>query len=320
MIDVDSVVTVGARQVRFEIAPKPPFRLDLTVWALRRRSHNVLDRWDGTTYRRAASPESHEVELAVRQIAPVESPRLEVVVTGPSSAAAVVRPAADAVDRLLGASVDLDAWYEIAAGNEATAGLADRFRGMKPPRFSSTYEALMTAIFCQQITLDFGITIVNAWIERFGGRLQGPEQAVWLLPAPSALARLRASELRPLRISRQKATAAIEVSCRVTRCELDLEMLESRPDGDVIDTLTGLPGVGRWTADHVLLRGLGRLHTFPSNDAGARNSLSKLLGAERPMRYDEVARAVTRWQPYAGMLYFHLLVAGLERSGRLAIG
>jgi len=319
VIDVERLVTVGARQIHFEIAPKPPFRLDLTVWALRRRSHNVLDRWDGITYRRAASFGTHDVELAVRQVAPVESPLLEVTVTGPAPIA-VAQPAADAVDRLLGTSIDLDAWHEIAAANEETAGLALRFRGMKPPRFASSYEALMTAIFCQQITLDFGITIVNAWIERFGRQLPGAERDLWLLPAPNALEELDPAELRPLRISRQKATAAIELSRRVTRHELDLDALESSPDEDVVATLCGLSGVGRWTAEYVLLRGLGRLHTFPSYDAGARNSLAKLLAVDRPMSYAEVARAASRWQPYAGMLYFHLLVAGLERSGRLVIG
>src|SRR5713101_6047817 len=40
-------------QTTFALEPTPPFRLDLTVWALRRRPHNEVDRWDGQTYRRA---------------------------------------------------------------------------------------------------------------------------------------------------------------------------------------------------------------------------------------------------------------------------
>lgn len=319
VIEVDRVAPLGARQLRFEIAPRPPFRLDLTAWALRRRAHNVLDDWDGMTYRRALPLGPDGVELAIRQVAPMEAPRLEVTVTGVPPAPSAVQPAAEAVDRLLGASLDLDRWYEIAASNGETAALAARFRGLKPPRFASTYEALMTAIFCQQITLDFGITIVNAWIERFGKKLPRAERDLWLLPAPSALAELDASDLRPLRVSRQKAASVIELSRRVTRRELDLEALEGQPDADVIGTLTRLPGVGRWTADYALLRGLGRLSTFPGNDAGARNGPSRLLGAERPMTYAEVADVVSRWQPYAGMLYFHLLVDGLERSGRMAV-
>ena len=40
----------------FTLRPVPPFRLDLTAWALRRRSHNIVDRWDGTEYRRVLVP------------------------------------------------------------------------------------------------------------------------------------------------------------------------------------------------------------------------------------------------------------------------
>ena len=45
---------MGHRQAAhaFVLRPIPPFRLDLTVWALRRRPRNLIDRWDGTTYRR----------------------------------------------------------------------------------------------------------------------------------------------------------------------------------------------------------------------------------------------------------------------------
>src|SRR4051812_684300 len=61
------------------------------------------------------------------------------------------------------------------------------------------------------------------------------------------------------------------------------------------------------TAEYVLLRGLGRLHVFPGDDVGAQNNLARWLGRPRPLDYDGVNRAVEKWRPYAGMLYFHLL-------------
>ena len=51
----------------FTLRPVPPFRLDLTAWALRRRSRNLIDRWDGTTYRRVVALGGRPTELAVRQ-------------------------------------------------------------------------------------------------------------------------------------------------------------------------------------------------------------------------------------------------------------
>ena len=69
-------------QRSFSITPIPPFRLDLTAWALRRRPENAVDRWDGTTYRRVLMIDRQAVEVAVHQSGAPEEPQLEVEVTG----------------------------------------------------------------------------------------------------------------------------------------------------------------------------------------------------------------------------------------------
>jgi hypothetical protein len=60
-----------------ELRPRPPFRLDLTVWALRRREQNAIDTWDGHSYRRALRVGGVPLELAVTQVGPATRPRLE---------------------------------------------------------------------------------------------------------------------------------------------------------------------------------------------------------------------------------------------------
>ena len=67
----------------------------------------------------------------------------------------------------------------------------------------------------------------------------------------------------------------------------------------------------------MLLRGLGRLHVFPGDDVGAQRSLARWLGRSDPLDYDDVSKALEKWRPYAGMLYFHLLLDGLAKAGSL---
>jgi DNA-3-methyladenine glycosylase II len=56
---------------------------------------------------------------------------------------------------------------------------------------------------------------------------------------------------------------------------------------------------------------------FPGDDVGAQKSLAHWLGRAVPLDYRGVMTAVEHWQPYAGMVYFHLLLDGLSKSGAL---
>jgi DNA-3-methyladenine glycosylase II len=94
-----------------------------------------------------------------------------------------------------------------------------------------------------------------------------------------------------------------------------VEGLSRYNDAEACARLRQLRGVGRWTAEYVLLRGLGRLHVFPGDDVGAQKSLARWLGRSAPLDYAEVSEVIEKWQPYAGMVYFHLLLDGLSRAG-----
>jgi DNA-3-methyladenine glycosylase II len=85
----------------------------------------------------------------------------------------------------------------------------------------------------------------------------------------------------------------------------------------VYGQLMAFRGVGRWSAEYVMLRGLGRLHVFPGDDVGAQKSLARWLGRSAPLDYGGVRKAVAPWQPYAGLVYFHLLLDGLSNAGVL---
>ena len=66
----------------FKLTPVPPFRLDLTVWVLRRLQINQMDRWDGKTYRRVLTLGDRPVEVAVVQAGSARVPQLTVTARG----------------------------------------------------------------------------------------------------------------------------------------------------------------------------------------------------------------------------------------------
>ena len=144
-----------------------------------------------------------------------------------------------------------------------------------------------------------------------------PRDPRYAFPTAHDVARLTPAKYRAIGFSHQKVRALLDLARVVTRGKLDLELLRQEHDAVVQQRLLELRGVGRWTAEYVLLRGLGRLHVFPGDDVGARKRLGRRLGRSRPLDYAGVQRAVTPWRPYAGLVYFHLLLDGLSRAGVL---
>jgi DNA-3-methyladenine glycosylase II len=296
----------------FSLRPVPPFRLDLTVWTLRRRADNVVDRWDGESYRRVLILRGRPVELQVTQTAPPDSPRLEVSVVGAPMTPGLKTEATAALERLLGIRIDLRDFNRLAEQDAKLASLVERFRGMKPPRFASVFEALANAVACQQITLTQGIHLLNRLAEEYGPSLEG----AYGFPGPEVLAEQRPDAL--VGLSYQKADYLTGIACEVVGGRIDLKRLGKMDDAAAVERLRELRGVGRWTAEYVLLRGLGRLEIFPGDDVGAWNNLKYWLGLRKPLDYTRVERIVGRWRPYAGLVYFHLLLDRLDRAGYLS--
>lgn len=121
---------------QLEIEPRGPFRLDLTAWALRRRSHNAVDRWDAGTYERVVSLDGAPVALSVTQVAGPDAPRLSIVLAGGRIDQPAEALARSALDGLLGLSVDLSPFAAMAAPDPLLGPLAARLRGLKAPALS----------------------------------------------------------------------------------------------------------------------------------------------------------------------------------------
>jgi DNA-3-methyladenine glycosylase II len=290
------------------VRPRPPFRLDLTVCALRRREQNAIDTWDGRTYRRALLVDGEPLELAVTQVGPASTPRLEVVLAGRYVSRSAETSARSALARLLGLDVDLSGFYTRASCDGLLEELAERYRGLKPPRFPTVFECLLNAVSCQQLSIAAGLTILSRLAAAAGAPI-GPLHA---FPAPADLLGLPPSALRTFGFSERKAETILELARAAAAGELELERLEQVDDAAVVEALVRLPGIGRWSADYVLLRGLGRLDIFPQSDVGALNGLRAYLVASG--REESAHEALVRWAPDAGLVYFHLLLRGLEQQ------
>jgi DNA-3-methyladenine glycosylase II len=303
----------------FQLKALPPFRLDLTVWVLRRRPHNLVDRWDDQTYRRVLMVQDQPVAVAVSQTGPMETPLLSVEASHTHPQRDLTTALTSLLTRMLGLNADLAPFYRLAEGDDQLGPLAERFRGFKPPRFPSIFEALVNAIACQQLSLTLGIHLLNRLTRTYGPVFAGTEETLQAIPRPLDLAGLSPEAFRALGFSRSKGNAIIGLAQGITSGSLGLEDVEKREEAEIMSRLLALKGVGRWSAEYVLLRGLGHLSVFPGDDVGARRHLENWLHLDAPLDYEGVRRILARWQPYGGLIYFHFLLSGLAEEGQLSL-
>jgi DNA-3-methyladenine glycosylase II len=271
---------------------------------------NAVDLWDGETYRRVLVVQGKPALVAVTQ----QRAMLNVVLTGrdlpPSARQSVTRT----LERLLGIRIDLSEFYEFSAGHARLNELAMRFQGLKPPRFATVFEGLVNGISCQQLTLTVGIIFLNRLAKRYGLAFS---PGLYAFPRPEDLASLYPSDLRPLGYSGSKSRALIGVARSIVGGQLDLEELTKLSNTQCVERLVALRGVGRWTAEYVLLRGLGRIDVFPGDDVGARNNLEHWLRLRKKLDYDRVEHVLKKWSGYGGLVFLHLLLKSLDEAGDL---
>lgn len=247
----------------------------------------------------------------------MERPRLKVEMgEAPSDkSCALVRRM---LNRTLGVDVDLAPFYAMAAEDPLLNELAGRFLGMRPPKFPTVFEALANGVACQQFSLEAGLALLNRLASSQGQAPPTPPGAGKAFPRPRDLAPADLQSLRALGFSRAKSLALVEIASAAERRDVDLEGLENLDDAALYAKLDALRGVGRWTAEYVLLRGFRRLNVFPGDDVGARNGLQRWLGVREPLDYEGTKRILSKWRPYGGLVYLHLLLKSLQEKGMIA--
>jgi DNA-3-methyladenine glycosylase II len=115
---------------------------------------------------------------------------------------------------------------------------------------------------------------------------------------PEAVLGLAEEELRGAGLSGAKARYVRDLAGHVADGQLDLVAIDDFDDEALIEALTQVKGIGRWTAEMYLIFALGRMDVLALDDLGLRRAGGWLLGHERPATREELAEAGERWSPY----------------------
>lgn len=301
---------------RFRLKPVPPYDFELSV-AIFSRGDPLFRGVEGGVFRQAVRLGGSSALLFVRSEGTVESPVLDAELRSPGVLSrSQLEKARMLVTRMLNLDMDLGPFYRQIRGDPLLSGLAKRLRGLKSPATPTVFEALVDSIIEQQISLAAALSMQSRLIRKYGEPVTAGGESCYLFPTPGRLASATPAGLRSCGLSTRKSEYVRGVASMVSSGELDLDRFESYEDVDRIrGELKAVRGVGDWTAEMTMLRGLHRMDSLPADDVGIQAKLTYYYGREARATADELRRVAENWGSYRGLGAFYLILAhhiGLE--------
>ncbi len=291
-------------ETTISVKPVAPFDFELTAgYHTYFQSRYGTDSLAGGIYRRLLDLDGKLVLASVRSEGSVETPKLAVSLQGDRLAPGEVARAEQQVAWLLGAGQDLGPFYALARGDPVMSAIVDRFHGLHLPHTASVFEALVLAILGQQIATNVARIIRTLLIDTYGPRRTFGGETYYAFPRPETLGAAPLEELRALKLSQRKAEYV-----------QGFESLHEVSDEDAIRRVLELRGVGRWTAQWMLIRALGRPDALPLGDLALHRVVSRVFfeGADlSDDRLEEFSRRWSPWRTYATVYLFTALRRGM---------
>lgn len=156
-------------------------------------------------------------------------------------------------------------------------------------RGEDLFKEIATSIIGQQLSVKAADTITQRFVTLY-------EE----FPRAEEILNTDDEILRSTGVSRAKIKYIKGLSEAVLRKELDLEKIKKLPDEKFIDELTKIKGIGRWTAEMILIFALKRPDVFSMGDLGLRTAVSRLYLIERD-DIVKIEKITLKWKPYRSL-------------------
>ena len=169
--------------------------------------------------------------------------------------------------------------------------------GLAETRHGEPFADLVRVILSQQLSVSAARTIHDRVVTLAGG----PEALT-----PARVEALDAVALRNAGVSRPKIRYLYDLSARVGDGRLDLASLETRSDDEVVEAITSVMGLGRWSAEMFLIFRLNRPDVWPTGDLGIVKGVQKLFEMKRPPAPRTMERLAKPWRPYRSVAAWYL--------------
>jgi len=167
--------------------------------------------------------------------------------------------------------------------------------GLAARQHADPFKALIRAIVGQQLSTKAAATIFS----RFEGLFQA-------FPTPSQVLAMPDERLRAVGLSSQKLGYLRDLCRRIEEGQLPLDVFDRMDDESVVETLTQVKGIGRWTAEMFLIFRLQRPDVLPVGDLGIVKAVQRAYKLRKAPSADRLTRIGEAWRPYRSVACWYL--------------
>ena len=157
------------------------------------------------------------------------------------------------------------------------------------------FSMLVRAIVFQQLSTKAATTIHTRLIDCMSGQV-----------TPECLGAVTEAQFRTAGISRQKAAYLRDLAERVASGDVPLDAVDAMTDDEVIEALTKVKGIGRWTAEMFLIFRLQRPDVLPVGDLGIVNAIQRAYKLRKKPTPDRMRKLGEAWRPYRSVATWYL--------------
>ena len=288
------------------LVPTPPYDFELSFSFLGPNCPDPVARFEKGVYQRLWPLDGERSAfVSIMSIGTLTDPRLKLTLEGENLSDNDVNRCKNHVADTLCLDLDLEAFYDTVKKDRLLHDHCRKNIGLKPVLEPTLFEALTWAIIGQQVNLRFACQVKRGMLEQFAKRKTIDGHIFYQYPEPAELANLNPLTWRQFKCSTRKAEYVIGLAKQV-QDGFDLGGLTRLSDEKIIEKLVQIRGIGRWTAEYVLIQGFGRWDALPTGDAGLLNGFKQVYGLDRKPTEEELREQAELWRPYRGLSTYYL--------------
>lgn len=296
------------------IQPTAPFSLALSAEIFSAGDMAVRGFQKGF-FQQVLDVEGTLVLMQVTSNADIEQPELTVTLKASSPLTPRIRQGAqDKLTYIFNLNFPLNNFYTELQGDVAMRHITQSLCGFKFPTTPTAFESLVDAIVEQQISIKVARTIEERLATKFGAPLNLDGTTYYAFPTAYAIAAADINDIRSVGLSQRKAEYIQNAAQFIVDGKLDLDALKTQPNADqIITQLDALKGIGVWTAELTLLRGMQRWDVLPADDFGLRRVISTYCCDGKPIKAEQARAVAQAWGKWKGLAAFYLILAEVHQ-------